>query len=379
MTVKEKISALKLESGTHSPSIATVLQEVPEIKIKVDACFLSNPYATDLFMKYLQQDLIKSDKLRDVLEFYPPQNYDVSKYIAKAIGVNPKNIFVGNGAIECIQAVLHNFVKKKICVITPTFSSYYEFVKPDTEIIYYPLKKENNYVLDVEDYVKFVHDNQVDSIVLINPNNPNGGYISKETVHHILEELKDLENLIIDESFIHFAYESIDLYQITSESLINRYSNLVIIKSMSKDFGIAGIRAGYALLHESRVKHLLSNGYLWNVSGLADYFFKIYSDGVFQQEYDVVRKKYIMNTLMFLSELYALKNVITYPSKANFALIELTDGSSSFDFTMNLLVEHGVYVRDCSDKIGLDGQFVRIASRSFEENLIIIKALQEYK
>ena len=121
-----RLKKLKSESGSHSPSIDTVLKEVPELNIKVDACFLSNPYATELFLKYMDNDLIKKGKLRDVLEYYPPQNYDVSRYISKAIGIDPQNIFVGNGAIEAIQAVMHTFVKKKVCVIIPTFSSYYE-------------------------------------------------------------------------------------------------------------------------------------------------------------------------------------------------------------------------------------------------------------
>ena len=373
--IKNQLVSLKQESGTHSPSIATIVELMPELKIDVDACFLSNPYATDLFMKYLDDDLIKTNKLRDVLEFYPPQNQDVSRYISQAIGASQKNIFVGNGAIEIIQAVIHRFVKKKLCVIIPTFSSYYEFARKDTEVVYYQLKKDENFVLDPEKFIQFVSDNEVDSVVMINPNNPNGGYLSLEELQHVINCLQHLDNIIIDESFIHFAYENVDLSQITSEELIRKYNNLIIVKSLSKDFGIAGVRAGYALMHDSKVSLLLSNGYLWNVSGLADYFFKLYSQSNFINEYNVVRKKYIMNTLMFLSELNSLKGIKVYPSKANFALVEL-NGSTSFDFYIDLLINHGVYVRDCSDKIGLDGQFVRIASRTFEENLKIISAIK---
>jgi histidinol-phosphate/aromatic aminotransferase/cobyric acid decarboxylase-like protein len=373
----QKALTLKSESGSHSPSIATLMKEIPEIRIEVDACFLSNPYATDLFMKYLDQDLIKTNKLREILEFYPPQNYDISRYVSKAIGVEEHNIFVGNGAIEIIQAVLHRFVKHRLCVVLPTFSSYYEFVRPDTQIFYYALQKENNFVLDIEQYVRFVRDNKVDSIVLINPNNPNGGYLPKEDLENLINSLSDLESIIIDESFIHFAYENAEMYQITSEELIERYPNIIIVKSMSKDFGIAGIRAGYAVMNAKRVSALLKNGFLWNVSGLADYFFKMYSDPIFQEEYDIVRRKYIMNTQLFMEDIKALKNIKVYPSKANFVLVELGNEVKSFNFTMSLLIENGVYVRDCSDKMGLDGNFIRIASRSFEENLKIIAAIKK--
>ena len=186
-----------------------------------------------------------------------------------------------------------------------------------------------------------------------------------------------MTNFIIDESFIHFAYEDIELSQITSEELTDSYSNLIIVKSMSKDFGIAGLRAGYAVMNSDKVDQLLKNGYLWNVSGLTNYFFKVYSEKTFIEKYDIERKKYIMNTLMFLNELKNIPGIKVYPSKANFALVEIEKGMTSFDFTVSLLLKYGIYVRDCSDKIGLEGQFVRIASRSFEENLKIIKAIKE--
>ena len=273
--------------------------------------------------------------------------------------------------------MLHNFVKNKICVISPTFSSYYEFVKDENEVVYYNLSKDNDYILDSKDYVKFIKETKADTIVLINPNNPNGGYLNGIDITYILENLKDIENIIIDESFIHFAYENVELSQITFEDLISKYSNLIIIKSMSKDFGIAGIRAGYAVMDEKRVDSLLKHGFLWNISGLANYFFNVYSDKSFIKKYEIVRKKYIMNTLMFLNEISNIDGIKVYPTKANFALIEIMNGMSSFDFTMKLLVNYGIYVRDCSDKIGLDGEFVRIASRSFEENILVINSLKE--
>ena len=78
-------------------------------------------------------------KTRDILEFYPSQNNVISKTIAPSIGVSYEEIFIGNGATEVIQAIFHNFVKKKIIIILPTFSPYYEFVKEVTEVVYYKL------------------------------------------------------------------------------------------------------------------------------------------------------------------------------------------------------------------------------------------------
>lgn len=375
--IANKIIELKAVSGTHSPSIETVLKQLPQVKIEVDACFLSNPYATDLFLEHLNKDLIETKLLRRTLEFYPPQNHDVADSISTVTGIPAKNIFAGNGAIEAIQAVLHNFLAKKIVVIIPTFSSYYEFVGENVEVVFYKLKKSEDYKLNIEDYIDFVKKEKPDTIVLINPNNPNGGYILQSDVNRIITELNFVSNLIIDESFIHFAHESEAMEEVSCGSLIAANPNLIIVKSMSKDFGIAGLRAGYAIMNEDRVAKLLKNGYLWNVSGLADYFFKLYANDYFRKEYDVVRKKYIVETATFLNDLQSIEGIKTYPSKANFALVEFLNETTSFDFTISLLADNGIYVRDCSDKIGLEGQFVRVASRTLEENKLIIAAFRE--
>ena len=374
--IADKIKELKVVSGTHSPSIETVLKQLPQVKIEVDACFLSNPYATDLFLEHLNKDLIETKLLRRTLEFYPPQNHDVADSISTVTGISSKNIFAGNGAIEAIQAVLHNFLAKKIVVIIPTFSSYYEFVGENVEVVFYELQKSEDYKLNIDDYIKFVQKEKPDTIVLINPNNPNGGYILQSDVNRIITELNFVSNLIIDESFIHFAHESEAMEEVSCGSLIAANPNLIIVKSMSKDFGIAGLRAGYAIMNEDRVAKLLKNGYLWNVSGLADYFFKLYANDYFRKEYDVVRKKYIVETAIFLNDLQSIKGIKTYPSKANFALVEFLNETTSFDFTISLLADNGIYVRDCSDKIGLDGQFVRVASRTLEENKLITAAFR---
>ena len=117
--------------------------------------------------------------------------------------------------------------------------------------------------------------------------------------------------------------------------------------------------------------------FLWNINGIAEYFFNLYSNDEFQLEYEKCRKRYITETVFFLNQLKELKNINILPSKANFVLVELLNGLTSEDVSLNLLIRHGVYVRNCSDKIGLDGQYIRIAARSFEENQHIFNALKE--
>jgi histidinol-phosphate/aromatic aminotransferase/cobyric acid decarboxylase-like protein len=374
--------ALKTKSGSHSPSIFELETMFPDVKIEVDACFLSNPYATDLFFDFLQKDILSNQEvLRKTLEFYPPQNTVHAKLLAPKLGLRSENIFVTNGAIEGIQAVVQSFVKESICVILPTFSSYYEFVNRDVKIYEWTLQKEQNFELDLKGYVDFIIENEIRNVVLINPNNPNGGYLSYSDMEYVCNKLKNVDNIIIDESFAHFASENLDLDLIKYSDLLKQHENVIVIKSMSKDFGIAGIRAGYVCAQEPLIRKLRNTGYLWNMNGLATYFFNLYSSKEFDSRYEVVRKKYIMNAQTFERELSKIEGFKIYPSSANFFLVEVLNGKSSTEVFFELLTRFGIYVRDCSDKVGLNnqGEFLRIACRSFEENLIIVNGLKGIK
>ena len=285
---------------------------------------------------------------------------------------------MGNGATEIIQAVIHNFTTEKIVVNIPTFSPYYEFVKDGIEVVYNKLDKQDHFVLNIEDYIRLVKREKPDTIVLINPNNPDGGYINLERMEYLVKELSWVKNVIIDESFIHFAYEEDVEYHLKSLIEISQqFPNLVLIKSMSKDFGIAGIRAGYAIMDEHKVNHLLKQGYLWNLSGLAEYFFRLYVRHDFLRTYEQVRISYIQSSQQFFAKLAKIKGLKVYPSMANFVLVELNNGILATDFTAKLLLKYGIYIRNCADKIGLEGQFVRIASRTTEQNKWVIACITD--
>jgi histidinol-phosphate/aromatic aminotransferase/cobyric acid decarboxylase-like protein len=378
LSIADKIKKVKDASGTHSPSINTFTELIPEVNVNVDACFLSNPYATDLFMNYFNSELIAGGVLRKYLEFYPSQNSIIGTVLSKIIDVPAKNIFIGNGAIEVIQAVIHNFVKSKIVINIPTFSSYYEYCKEGVEIVYNKLEKDNNFNLDIEKYIEFIKKVKPDCVVIINPNNPDGSYINKNDLQRIIKDLHFVDNIIIDESFIHFAFEDQNLDPIITSELFFANQNVILIKSMSKDFGIAGIRCGYGIMKESKVHHLLSNGYLWNSSGLSEYFFNLFARVEFQNEYELLRKKYIVETHDFFNKMTLIPNIKVNESKANFVLVELLNNISAKNLVTKLLINDNIYLRNLGDKIGLNGEYVRIASRTKEENEYILKCLNHY-
>lgn len=372
-----QILKLKQEAGSHSPSIFTFKQKLPQLDIKVDACFLSNPYATELFLEYFNHEIVETGKIRDLLEWYPSQNAVIAEILADFLKLKPEHIFIGNGAIEIIQAVIHNFTERKILINIPTFSSYYEYAKEGVTVVYNQLLKEQDYAIDIERYIARVQEEQPDTIVLINPNNPNGAYLTTEELRYLVTKLHFVKNIIIDESFIHFAYEDKAFRLISIGSWVEEFPNLIVLKSMSKDFGIAGVRAGYGIMQQEKVSKLLKTGYLWNSNGLAEYFFRLYTRADFAYNYEKVRVKYILETMEFIAELKTIPNIRVYPSKANFVLVEITGGRSSAEIVSLLLIKYGIYVRTCEDKIGLQGDYIRLASRSKSENDYILQSFRD--
>lgn len=382
--IAAKLAAIKKRSSSHSPSPA-MLAEVKGASVRHDFCFLSNPHATDLFLKHWKKDFGNTDKLRKLVELYPSQNPALAEKVGKMIGVSPETVFVGNGATEVIQAVLQNLVRvrlsqsrgsmtpTKLLVPVPTFSPYLEFAPKGVRVTQHQLRKENDFQLEPKALIAQVAEEKPDAVVIINPNNPNGGFVTANDLHVLLRQLRRVETVIVDESFIHFTARRLQ----SVAPLVKKFPNLVVIKSLSKDFGIAGLRLGYGVMSEKRVSALLQRGYLWNVSGFGEYFLNLLNNKTFLKQYEQARLHAIGERDDFFNELSKLRGLRVYPSKANSFLIELLDGSTAHDLMVRLLVRHGIYVRTCYDKVGLKGEFIRIASRTAKENKKLVQALKE--
>ena len=375
--IKEKYLLIKKKCGSHSPGAAIIEKEIPEVKLTIDCCFLSNPYATEIFEKKLKAAISNETWLYGQIESYPAQNAQIAEYVSKAIGIKSENIFIGNGACEIISAILNRFVKGKILIMLPTFSPFYEYVnKATTEIHYYPLDKEKDrFTCDIDRLLIYCNVNEINNIVVINPNNPDGSLIDKSTMKDFLERFSFMDNILLDETFIEYApQESID-------SVFYEYSNVTIIRSMSKIFGISGIRAGYCITNSNYVKDLLENGFLWNSNCFAIYFFELLNDAEFMKEYKEAKDKYMKEIEEFGKQLETCNPKIRiYKSHANIYLGEILDKDrTAEDLMYYMLIAHGIYIRDCGDKKGLNEKFFRISCRKTEENLKIIQALKEFQ
>ena len=183
--------------------------------------------------------------------------------------------------------------------------------------------------------------------------------------------------MIVDESFLHFADRDSSGTPPTLLGLTDRFENVTIVKSMSKDFGVAGIRAGYAVMNPDRVSALLDHGYLWNINGIAEYFFSLFGRHDFLDEYMQVLGAYRECIDQFTSMTSENEFMRAFPTSSNFQLMQMPYGVSADVVAALLLVRHGVYVRSCTDKTGLDGEFIRVAIRTEPENRRVYAALKD--
>lgn len=358
----DKFIKLKSDSGLHSPSIFEI-KNILNLNIKVDACFLCNPYAFNLYIEHY-----KNSNLIDYMKYYPPQNKMLSSLLSKPLDINSDYLLLGNGAIQLIELILREYEGKKKCIITPTFSTYYEF---DFEnILFYKTYKENNFEFDKKELVNFCLENDVEVLVIVNPNNPTGTILKKEELKYIIKNLKKT-NIIVDESFIDFFDRT---HSVEREVYTN--PNLVVIRSLSKDFGIAGLRLGYAVISPQLSNKIFSKyGLCWNINGLAHFFLELLNKPDFIDNYQIARLKYLNGREEFYKNLLTLKNIKVYRSYANFFIIDCY--SNINNVFSELLFNDGVYTRILNDKLDLEDTFLRIACGTIEDNQMVFDALKK--
>jgi histidinol-phosphate/aromatic aminotransferase/cobyric acid decarboxylase-like protein len=361
------IRELKRASGSHSPSRAEIIDTIGYDPVKYDFCFLSNPYATDLIVPRII-DQFDQSKLFQLLESYPASGSVVARRIANFEGANASNIVVGNGAVQCIEWVCLGWGIKRLLVPTPTFSTYYEILGTRAHL-------SSNLAfgtgINAAQILQEADATSSDAILLIHPNNPTGEALETEDLRELVSKLQG-KKLIIDESFSHFLsnYASFQDFRNNCD-----HPDVTFIKSMSKDFGVAGIRLGYMTTTDSELKAYSRLRSTWNLNNLAVEFSKFLVDENFVNDYWMARKKYLSVRDEFAHQLNSISEIQTYASQANFFLIRLPESASS-DLVFEMLIDSGVYVRTMEDKIGLTSDYIRVACRRPEENKILIEALK---
>jgi len=350
---------------SHSPSLADLVG-YENAKDMIDFCFIANPYyPTPEMLEDLKQNF------PNLIKSYPSSSPILSqKHLAKVLRVNPENLIVGNGATELI-VLINTTLIDRIAVPVPTFGEYIEKLKDQRDGELYELKPEENYNLDLAKYLAWVRRRGLKALLVINPGNPTGHLFSLDEMIEFLHQAKDMELVIVDESFIDFAGDPVpSLLQVA-----DKFTNLLLVRSMSKHCGVPGLRLGYCysdnLYVLNRMRQFIPT---WNVNTLAQYFLSLLpsTDAAYQE----ARKRLIGDVRWLYEALRAIPGIGVYPTGANFVLFKIKTGMQAVELQGRLLKEHRMYVRDCSNKVGMDNYHIRVASQGREKDAKLVEALQ---
>lgn len=333
----------------------------------LDFCYLVNPFFPN---KKLVEEL--KGNFETLLTQYPSGMEVNSLIAAKNFGLHKNQIVVGNGAAELIKSLMENFTGK-LGIAFPTFQEYPNRKNKEDIVPYIVDNKDFSYTAD--DLMQFYDDKDIQVLALINPDNPSGNYIDKEDVLRLSKwaENKNIR-LVVDESFVDFADVDYDPSLLTQDIISNNPA-LIVVKSISKSFGVPGLRLGILASNDLElINKIKKDVSIWNINSFAEYYLQIYEKyaknyAAAMQKFKAVRKDYI-------NKLSDIKGLRVIPSQANYVLCEVTSGRTSRELAEDLL-EQDILIKDLSTKTGFNGQnYIRLAVRDEADNNRIVEALK---
>ncbi|MFZ0185039.1 MAG: histidinol-phosphate transaminase [Nitrosotalea sp.] len=298
---------------------------------------------------------------------YPdPNSSELRTHLQKYTAIPTNQIIVGNGATEIIYNYCNAFLRKqKVLVQIPTFGEYESAAKLNGAIIsFFKTMNLNENLSEFQDMIT-----KKNCIFLCNPNNPTGVLIKRKNMLKILESAYDKSTMVfLDECFI-------ELVPAGNESVISylkEFDNLFILRSLTKSFGLAGLRIGYGLGNKKMIEILQKIKIPWNVSGIAQKSaINALSDKLhLSKTLHLVKKE----SKFLIGSISKIKGFTCYNSDTNFILIKSKIKSNQ---VQDKLLKKNILIRDCKTFRGLDNNFIRIAVRTHEDNLKLIEALRE--
>ena len=335
----------------------------------LDYCYLVNPYFPPQRMK---------DELRanfdTLLTEYPSGMFVNSLLAGKYFGIKQNYVVVGNGAAELIKSLMEN-IQGKIGVIYPTFEEYPQRLDPQQIVAY----KSNNDNLSytAEDLINFFGEHHVENILLINPDNPSGNFISIEGLQQlVMWSQQQGIRLIVDESFVDFS-EGFEHNSLLHNSILESYQGLIVMKSISKSYGVPGLRLGIlASADETLIDHIKKDISIWNINSFGEFYMQIF--GKYEKDYRESCYRFIAERERFGNLLHEIPYLQVLPTQANYFCCQVTDKYTSAELTRLLLERFNIMVKDCDSKQGLKGgNYIRLSVRDTADNNRLIEALRE--
>ncbi len=308
-----------------------------------------------------------TERLPEILRYYPDYAEVHAKHIGEIADVPPECIVPANGSTEIITRLCH-LTRGPILTPIPTFSRWTDLPN-ELGIPLHTIEHdvERNFRLEVAELVTRASELRVRMLVISNPSNPTGAWFEPDEIEELVLSLPDVELIVIDESFLDFSgLES-------AVRLIPRAQNLVVVKSLGKSLGWHGVRLGYAAMNPRAADLLKSQLPFWNVNGLAAYILKSMSE--FKNEFLQSLALAAQDRTYMLNQLEGIPGLRVFPSKANFLYIELPPNVSGRKLRDRLLEQHGMMVRECSNKIGSSERYLRLAVQTKEAVDLLANAL----
>lgn len=345
----------------------------------LDFCYLVNCYYPP--KKMLEEMKANFDSL--VCQ-YPSGMYVNSLLAGRNFGVRQDQIVPGNGAAELIKLLVEK-MDGKMGVIRPTFEEYANRRSKEDVVVMNPADSDFRYGAD--DIMNFFGNREIKNLVIINPDNPSGNYIPKKDILRLAAWTKERKiRLIVDESFIDFASEETETDggkisspagagTILDEGILDENPHMTVVKSISKSYGVPGLRLGIAASgNRDLIASLKKEVAIWNINSLAEFYLQI--EEKYRKDYAASLKLLQAERSRFAAELETIPGIRVLPSQANYLMAELT-GSSSKWLTEQLLNRFNILIKDLSSKIPGDRQFIRIAVRNEEDDTRLTEALRE--
>ena len=335
----------------------------------LDFCYLVNPY----FRASKIIDEMQAN-FRTLIAEYPSGMKVNTLLASKCWGVKEDYIVPGNGAAELIKALME-LLPGTLGITRPTFEEYPNRREADTLVTFVPQNNEFRY--SAQDLMDFFGKNPADNILLINPDNPSGNFIPVEDICMLADWCeKRGVRLIVDESFVDFS-EGWEQNSLLSDKILECYPHMLVMKSISKSYGVPGIRLGILCSADveiiSKIKKMVS---IWNLNSFCEFFMQIYTK--YEKDYKRACDKFIEERNDFEAKLRTIPFLRVIPSQANYFLVEVLPPFTAKTLVLRMLKEHNILMRDCSGKGGFDGkQYMRIAVRDHEDNTKLIDALRK--
>jgi histidinol-phosphate/aromatic aminotransferase/cobyric acid decarboxylase-like protein len=311
------------------------------------------------------------DQVHDLVLNYPVAQDALAGLVGKIIDQPAERIVVGNGAAELIK-IVSGHIAGKLIVPVPSFNEYAN-AAPSGKVVEFPLEFPS-FQLDVDKFAAEAIRVKADVAVVVTPNNPTSMLIPKPDLIRLAKKLETHDCvLIIDESFLDFAENP---GEISLEQEIEEYPNVAIFKSMSKAYGICGIRIGYMLTANSKFAEVVRKGvHIWNINGFAEEFLRLLPD--YKEEFIESCKRVRTDRDSLYKKLCALEGMTVFKPDANFIFCRLPDTvQRAPEITKKLFIEHNMYIKHCVGKTQPDSdRYLRIASRTEAENCKLVAAL----